>query len=77
MNCRVPHFSRGVCARSWDFDFLKQIRNRAGNFDFPGKRKGPAPIPVKQIREPNAGLVSLTMTCLGYLVFMISDNLAR
>jgi len=39
------------------------------------KEKSPAPIP--NLREPNAGLVSLTMACLSYLVLWYSRKSPR
>jgi len=48
---------------------LRQSRNQSANAKSAiPKQKSPAPISAKS-REPNAGLVFLTMTCLSYLVF--------
>jgi hypothetical protein len=73
-----------------DFDFLSFVYELLGILTFsstdtpgvetltsPENEKALRRSPTTKIGEPNAGLVSLTMTCLRYLVFMSSDNLAR
>jgi len=83
MNSQLPGLFRVLC----NFFSLRPLRSEASSSlivrkpDAPttppvSKQKSPALIPA-MLREPNAGLVSLTMTCRVYLVFMDARETVR
>src|SRR5437588_11728040 len=62
---RVPHPSRILCERMGILIFCRNFRPLR-------QTKKPRDDSQLPSREPVAGLVSLTMTCLGYLLVMSS-----